>query len=102
MGIALSNHDRGMFKQVTYLCQRNPRTNQPSRAGVSQIVDVEVLDPGTTAGRLEAPFDRPGSRSVFPCEYPGARSLSDLGVRSEGRRDRVQFFPRLRRIVGSI
>jgi len=72
MDIALSNDDRGMSQQVTYLCQRNPRTNQPSRAGVSQIVDVEVLDPGTTAGRLEAPFDRPDSRSVLPCEYPGA------------------------------
>ena len=42
------------------------------------------------------------NRLRFRAKHCPARSLSDLGVRSEGRRDRVQFFPRLRRIVGSI
>jgi hypothetical protein len=39
-------------------------------------------------------------RPDLPPLYPS--SLSDLGVRSEGKRDRVRLFDRLRRIAGSI
>jgi hypothetical protein len=43
-------------------------------------------------------------RKINCCDRAGVFTLgaTDLGVRSEGRRDRVRFFPRLRRIVGSI
>ena len=72
MGVALGNDDRRMSQQVTYLCQWNSSTNQPSRAGVTKIVDVKVLDRCTTAGRVEAPFDRLDLCSVFLANTQGS------------------------------
>jgi len=61
---------------------------------------ARFLAGGKTGKTGQSPCGRSSGRTAASSSTP--RSLSDLGVRREGKRDRVGFFDRLRRIAVAI